>query len=211
MAAHRLHACNEQEQLILWDELLKAGVHKETSLSNADREQLRGLQAAIDPATGGRLTNTGAHWITWCQCTVTDIQPASETGHPVKILRKSPNGIKLQTWETLKGTNQVVRFTVSHLAFIISHADVVLPSNLGAGGGSVSHLCDRRGCITGSHCEFVPHSSNMERQRCSGVLLLIGNECVLQEVRCPHDTTPDFSGSCRKVRLILLNNNILRK
>lgn len=61
-----------------------------------------------------------------------------------------------------------------------------LPLNAGA-GGSLSHLCDKRGCVRVSHLEVTSeHATNLARQRCRGPSLLVFRGRIVQEHLCAH-------------------------
>lgn len=96
-----------------------------------------------------------------------------------------------------------------HLAFMSVHGgDVFLPDNLGM-GSSISHLCDTAGCISVDHLEYVPaHVTNLNRQRCLGVTLIVSLDLIIHEVPCQHgvgDTVEArISSSCRKLRMVQL-------
>lgn len=95
-----------------------------------------------------------------------------------------------------------------HLA--VRKANLELPSNLGS-GSSVSHLCDRIGCIKLEHLEISSqHQENLTRQRCQGLTLVIadvlGAPQILTINPCVHGIRlGGVKGTCRKLRLVTLD------
>lgn len=102
-----------------------------------------------------------------------------------------------------------IKLQAHHVAFRAASEDGVniVPLNAGK-GGSISHLCDVKGCVRGDHLESTPaHAQNMARQRCHGVRLLTFANQIVQETPCAHgrgkgDTLGEILASCRKVSIL---------
>lgn len=117
--------------------------------------------------------------------------------------------MSVDRWDALRSVvnGRQVKFQVHHVAYAAGAAmlSVPLPENAGS-GGSVSHLCDRLGCIRPDHLEATPrHADNMSRQRCPGILLLIYLGEIILEKPCQHGADRSLTlqrqieKSCRKV------------
>lgn len=80
-----------------------------------------------------------------------------------------------------------------------------LPLNLGS-GSSVSHLCDQTGCVRKDHLEVaIVHQTNMNRQRCVGMTLVVIADFIVAEIACKHAAGTYFeklTTCCRKVQVL---------
>jgi hypothetical protein len=169
---------------------------------------------------------SGNWYVGWAQCEVINLSTSS--GHPrwqPTILTKrgttpsnpTSSGLALKRrlsdsrWKQLKllaNSNGQVKIPSHHLAFKSNNPDVALPHNLGR-GSSVSHMCDRAGCIKSGHLELTEHHiDNLERQRCHGVTLVVAADMIIHEVPCSHARGNSPAGkietSCRKIRMVWL-------
>lgn len=134
------------------------------------------------------------------------IQPAAALTESVVQFRHCPAGIRSSLFEQWRGTSTVVKLVSYHISFKQANIGIALPNNLGS-GASVSHYCDTGGCSRRNHLTLsAQHQDNMIRQRCQGVTLFTLQGVILMEVKCPHDLTTDFSGSCRKFVMIPIDN-----
>jgi len=85
----------------------------------------------------------------------------------------------------------------------------LIPSDSGK-GGSVSHLCDRKGCVRACHLETaIVHKTNLARQRCQGVVLLCFQGVIVQEQPCAHAQAGDGSLTSRLQNSCLGNISVL--
>ena len=61
-----------------------------------------------------------------------------------------------------------------------------IPLNIGS-GGSIDHLCDRQSCIQLDHLRVsAVHGDNLDRQRCTGICLLVFRNIIVKEIPCKH-------------------------
>jgi hypothetical protein len=147
------------------------------------------------PCNDGR---DGPWYISWSTCEVVTTT-AKDTSHPrwQVDLTAGPSSVgqslravlSEEEWRTLQdvmGGRRQFRAQAHHIAYNASDSRVLAPLPLDCGrGGSISHPCDQRGCIT--HVEATPeHKDNMDRQRCSGILLLHFRGSIIKEMPCVH-------------------------
>ena len=80
--------------------------------------------------------------------------------------------------------------------------------------GSISHLCDRRGCIRLEHLEATSVADNNARQRCKGITLHLFRGYIIRESPCAHahgDTIEaQLRTSCMKLRLFEFDDHDLK-
>lgn len=171
---------------------------------------------------------SGNWYMNWAQCEIINLA-APATGHPrwqptivrgttgdtptnpTSLGRLIKSHLPIERWEVLKGlatSNGQVKIPCHHLAFRVSEPGVSIPANMGH-GSSMSHLCDQRGCIRGEHLQLTNHHvENLERQRCTGVTLIVALDMIIHEIPCSHgrgDNISDkVSTSCRKLRMVWL-------
>lgn len=166
---------------------------KRCRLDPQEQVKLASLRAA-DPATG----RDGKWYLEQITCEVVAGLKASSAGHPRWQVRlgqgPSSVGQRLKrvlsagAWETLTAYTNYLKVEVHHVAYNadLRRETAPIPSNVGV-GGSISHLCDERGCCKASHLEATPfHKDNMDRQRCPGIVLLHFKDVIIQEVPCEH-------------------------
>ena len=83
----------------------------------------------------------------------------------------------------------MVKLPCHHVAYnadLLRRGTAPLPLDAGA-GGSLSHTCDKRGCVRVSHLEVTSeHRDNLNRQRCQGPSLLVFRGVIVQERPCAH-------------------------
>jgi hypothetical protein len=192
-----------------------------SQVSESDRAVLARLRAG--PASEGR---DGAWYTAWSTCKVVATKEKGSS-HPraqVKLDQGANSlggqlkaGLSNKAWETLTQHTSVLKIGYHILAYnALPERDVApVPLNLGA-GGSISHPCDQRGCV--DHLEATPvHKDNMDRQRCSGVLVMHFRDAIIAEVPCGHGKDRGKDGSlevqlkksCIKVSLYELTEEIL--
>jgi hypothetical protein len=177
----------------------------------SDRVLVAGLRAS--PSCEGR---DGAWYISWSTCKVV-ITKEKGISHPraqVDLKNLGPRSLGTQikkilsgqAWETLSsiGTLKIGYHVIAYNALPIRE-EAPIPLNLGS-GGSISHPCDERGCL--SHLEATPvHKDNMDRQRCPGIFLMVFHGTIVMEVPCAHgkergqDLEVQLKKSCRKLRV----------
>lgn len=175
----------------------------------------------------GNRPRTGGWYLSWAKCTVAVYigeqhprwQPTivkagtMETPLAEGCARKLKGRIATHKWVHLKqiaNSNGQVKIPLHHLVYRTHNTGVGLPANLGR-GASISHLCDRVGCVRPEHLELTArHVANLDRQRCVGVTLIVGADIIVHEVPCPHGvggtTEALIQSSCRKLRMIWLPN-----
>jgi hypothetical protein len=178
------------------------------------------------------LANTprsGNWYLRWVECEMIGLT-LPPTGHPrwqprvvkdgvtpasaTSVGRKVKRRVEESSWESLKSIARAnnsggqVKIPCHHLAFRAAWPDVSIPANMGR-GASISHLCDTSGCVRGEHLELtVNHVDNLERQRCSGVTLIVAADLIVHELPCSHSRGNNpaelIATSCRKLRVIWL-------
>lgn len=186
-------------------------------------------------ATEEGESRDGRWWVAWCTCEVV-VTKAKGDSHPRWQVRldQGPGSVgeKLkavlskQEFGTLKAISNYPKFQAHHVAYNADPRRGADPLPLDCGsGGSISHRCDERGCLGGIasfaiHLEATPiHKHNMDRQRCSGVILIILLGIIVKEVPCDHgiqlagdDTLESqISSSCRRLRLVELCSKTIRQ
>lgn len=106
-----------------------------------------------------------------------------------------------------KAKRRQLKLHVHHVGYLINSdfeaCKFPVVKKVGA-GSSISHLCDQRSCARPTHIEVAEHHiSNMDRQRCPGVTLLIFNNTIIQETPCAHSGQGTLQmrlqASCRKI------------
>lgn len=167
-------------------------------LSAVVRQQLLSLRGLEDGST-----HDGWWWANLTSCEVVGISSGAD--HPRWQIDIDGAGIASNmtlvkgilsehSLDSLKasattGAKKVVKLPCHHVAYNadLSRRDTApLPLNAGA-GGSLSHLCDRKGCVRASHLEVAnEHASNLQRQRCQGPSLLVFRGVIVQETSCVH-------------------------
>ena len=160
----------------------------------------------------------------WLSCEIIDLDKGSPTVHPrwqldvgstQGMIERVRRFLSAGSWNNLRaipqGKRRQVKLMAHHVSYNAQSLRERAPIPLDCGfGGSISHFCDQRGCIKQSHLEATPHHvNNMERQRCSGVRLIIYSGVIVQEVPCPHgEKEPGLTGqllrSCRKLLIVQL-------
>lgn len=188
--------------------------------------QLRSLRGATLP--GGVTTHSGAWWADRLQCElVTGIKIDGD--HPRwQIDVEAKGGVAVSVKKVVSaaayadflllasvGKKKMVKLNCHHVAL---NADIarrdIAPLPLDAGrGGSVSHLCDRIGCVGLSHLEVsTRHMTNTDRQRCQGPVLCVYRGQIVSEQACTHAKGDDDSelkllNSCMgRITLITLSD-----
>lgn len=184
------------------------GVRNKCRLDPQQQEKLTSLRA-VDPATG----RNGKWYLQHITCEVAELE-ASSSGHPrwqvrleegpLSVGQRLKRTISARAWESLIAYTKYLKVEVHHVAYNadLRRETAPIPSNVGA-GGSISHLCDEVGCCKASHLEATPiHKDNLDRQRCTGILLLHFKDVIVQEVPCSHgqkrgtDLESQLTSSC---------------
>jgi len=208
-----LNACNQGELDTLFG-LVSNKVRRwhRMEAQRATIELLRGIYMA-DPATNAnvQVTQTGQWWMDWSQCCIFFPGAAPDPVVPpqasmVMTLTRCPPGIRDSVFRPWIGSKANVKVMAHVVAWKSRNFATPVPHDLGR-GSSISHLCDTASCCRRDHLALAPaHQANMDRQRCRGVLLVCVEGLIVHQERCPHDSTIDFSESCRRVHLITLDN-----
>lgn len=137
-------------------------------------------------------------------------------GGPSSVAGKIRRAISSRAWETLSSLSNAMKISQPHVSYNADDRRVTapLPLNVGA-GGSVSHLCDVKGCIKQSHLEATPnHIDNMGRQRCAGIVLLCFRGVIVQEVPCSHGKAlsiilaEQLLRSCTRVQILDVSEEV---
>jgi len=209
-----LNACTQSELDVLFQRIV-GRTHRWNRYENN--------RAAIELHSGVRLldntgsvvyeTHTGQWWMDWAECFIfypgqapNPIQPTAAVTESVVQFRHCPAGIRSSLFDQWRGTSTVVKLVSYHISFKQANIGVLLPNNLGS-GSSISHYCDTGGCNRRNHLALtLQHQANMQRQRCQGVTLVTLQGVILMEIKCSHDLTNDFSGSCRKFQVVPIDN-----
>lgn len=171
------------------------------------------------------VTHDGNWWLSLLQCEVIEL---STSDHPrwqidVQATGRSANMTELRailspgairTFESLatSGSKKVVRLQCHHVAYNADPARRVtapIPVDVGA-GASISHLCDRRGCIRAGHLETAnEHITNLDRQRCRGAWVLVYRNTIIMERPCGHGRGENVEETLRNSCLSSLQVDVL--
>lgn len=166
--------------------------------STATTDQVKAFTASPDGST-----HPGSWWIDLCKCEL--VGGSDIKDHPrwqIDIEARGSKAVVLEVEKVLSverladfkalasaGAKKMVKLQAHHIALSadLSRRDAApLPLNAGA-GGSISHLCDRTGCVRVCHLEITPvHKKNLDRQRCRGPTLLVFRGVIIQEQPCAH-------------------------
>jgi len=89
---------------------------------------------------------------------------------------------------------------------------------IGTPGHQISHRCDRTGCVTEGHLEYVEsQAENNKRQKCVGMVLVIDEfDVIIKEMACVHAGRSGIVGGgldssqlencCRRLYIVCLGN-----
>lgn len=171
-------------------------------LSDEQYQLVRGLRAAPGSVRDGRWWTDLLTCEAYGKPDVKDhprwqIDVDSQDGlvHRVQKLLSVESFAKFKSLATV-GDKSMVKLQRHHVALNAdrSRSDgPLIPSDSGK-GGSVSHLCDRKGCVRACHLETAAvHKTNLSRQRCQGVMLLCLQGVIVQEQPCAHAQAGDGS------------------
>lgn len=215
---------------------LTHGFVYEIQMTGAEQGLVRTLNAV--PREGGNVRN-GQWYLAWAQCHLSKLK--AEGNHPrwqPRILdektRRTPatlssvgKSIKealvkkgfLGVWLDLKhiaekSSKGQIKIPLHHLAFKSGDENETVLTNMGT-GSSISHLCDKWGCIRVEHLEHcVEHIDNLARQRCTGVTLFCVAGQIAAECPCEHGVGDDIESqierSCRKLRVFQFSDDQAR-
>jgi hypothetical protein len=186
--------------------------------SEANRAQIEGLRGVYMMNPLGAIvlvTHSGEWWMDWSECCI--FYPGIVPNPIVPPVASSqiqfaacPAGISQANFNAWKGRSANVKPLAHVIAWKQANIATQVPQNLGA-GTSISHLCDTASCCRRDHLVLAAaHQANMDRQRCRGVMLIAitdatGLSLIIRQERCSHDTSNDFSESCRRVHIISLD------
>lgn len=168
-----------------------------SSLLPSVQQSLTGLTGRDDGET-----HSGAWWLALYRCEIVGIAGndhprwqidtnGTGPGSNMTKVRRALTLASLAIFRTLAsaGTKKIVKLNCHHVAVnadLLRRSAAPLPLDAGS-GGSVSHLCDVRGCIRAAHLEVTPlHLNNLVRQRCQGPCLIVFGGIIVQETPCPH-------------------------
>jgi hypothetical protein len=141
---------------------------------------------------------------------VRDILKAAESWQDFKVLAAAGSS---------KPGKRIVQISCHHIAYRAKAARAALkgepieglPQGAGA-GASVSHLCDNPRCVNHAHLVVArTHAANLERQRCTGVTLVVVKGVIVDVVHCPHFLWDDDDGvvvspDCTRLKIMDLSN-----
>jgi len=208
-----LNACTQAELDSMFNTLISHRLHRwhRMEAQRGAIEALRGIM--MHDATGNivQVTGTGQWWMDWSNCLVffPGAVPAPVVPpdiHHVLTFKSCPAGVRDSIFNAWKGRKTNVKVGAHLLAWKSANLATQMPHNLGA-GASISHLCDTHSCCRRDHLMLaVAHQANMDRQRCRGVILVSVDGDIVHQEQCPHDTSNDFSESCRRIHVITLDN-----
>jgi len=173
-----------------------------STLSQEVRLQLQPLRGVELEDGGDHTTHDGSWWVDLCKCEIVgissddhprwqvDVNGAGSASNVVKVRDVlSAQAFSLFKTAATAGAKKVVKLPCHHVAYnadLSRRVTAPLPLNAGA-GGSLSHLCDKKGCVRASHLEVASeHASNLSRQRCRGPTLLVFRDTIVQEHPCAH-------------------------
>lgn len=159
-----------------------------TSLTGTDAAALRSF-------TSFHVTRTGKWWADRITCYTFGERPC------VAHLR----------WQPRVAGVQIKLFT--HIVGWASATCALLPSNLG-GGTSIDHLCGSKGCHKPEHLQLATrHADNIARIGCQGVLLLVRNNHIVQELPCSHAPAGTHEErvllGCQRVRVVTISDDAM--
>lgn len=175
------------------------------------------LQTRLERCTNiVESSRDGSFYVNWVRCQISVTAPnqtgTGALGHPrlkVTIPRNTsaPTPIYSQLRASIAATKMdifdnnlvargaettQVRLGVHHVAYNSDRSRPDFKPFVQWGkGASVSHFCDRTGCVRIDHLEFVArHAENAERQRCRGMILVISAQGeIVRELPCTHART----------------------
>lgn len=196
------------------------------NVSISDERQITGdgdpVGLAALHAHDGR---SGEWYMEWVKCDIANLSATS--GHPrwqprirssdgltpaalSTVGQQMKRSLSDNAWAALKGAvkSDQIKLQVHHMSFRRQNPHLQLPLDLGR-GSSISHLCDRIGCVRGTHLEIASeHATNLVRQRCIGVTLIAGLDLIIVELPCAHgvgnSALERINRSCRKIHMIRL-------
>jgi hypothetical protein len=219
-----LNALSLAELNILWASVTqRAFPWNRYEANRAHYDSLVGMHAVEEGTQRIIQTRPGTWWMDWVECCLfvpgatSGIRPANvkpPKNHQQLQIRNRPAGVRAEVfdaWEAEYTQNDydyqpnqppIKKLLAHHIAWRQQNFPAQLKQDVGR-GSSVSHYCDIRGCVRRCHLEYADrHQSNMDRQRCTGVTLIVRNGQIVDEIKCVHDTTNDFTRSCRKLRVL---------
>lgn len=176
---------------------LSSRIAATSTLSEDVRQDLQLLRGLPDGTT-----HDGAWWVDLCRCEIVDLKSddhprwqvdlngAGATSNVARVRDVlTAQSFHLFQSASTEGTKKMVKLPCHHVAYnadLSRRGMAPLPLDAGA-GGSLSHTCDKRGCVRVIHLEVTSeHAKNLIRQRCQGPCLLVFQGVIVQEFPCPH-------------------------
>jgi len=210
-----LNACSQTDLDVLWASMSPRILPWNRYEDQRHRiEALYGIRMLHD-RTGDikNETHSGRWWMDWAECCIfypgavpSPLRPLSNLNKAQIQFRACPEGVNRRIFRTFQGDSEVVKLISYHVAYKHGNIGTDLPLTLGR-GSSVSHYCDTCGCNRRSHLTVAAaHRDNMDRQRCPGVILTTLNGMIINQTKCGHDLSADFSESCRKFMVVSLDH-----
>lgn len=205
----------------------RSGSHTVYGLPDADVQELVSCTNVVD------FNRNGQFYRSFITCSVVALTHSDSANHPRYQIDVGATGVNSLanavkavmsngSWQAFKAlannesSRQQIKILCHHVAYNASpiRVSAPIPQDVGS-GGSISHLCDRQGCVERSHLEATPaHVDNMARQRCEGVTLVLYAGAIIMESPCSHgmgkgSRQAEIDASCRKIRLVRLGEEQL--
>lgn len=137
-----------------------------------------------------------------------------ESSSTSSINDKIKSRLNSQEWQTLISLENQVKLFCHHIAYAFSAIIIVASLSLNNDANEfISHHCDQIGCICLDHIFVViSHFSNLDRQRCLKIILIVFNNHILLKRLCEHDvkliSVEKLLTSCRKIYIICMSNDV---
>jgi hypothetical protein len=189
------------EEAVALDRVMRSALGGRISATSSLNDETRQLLLPLTGLEDGS-THDGSWWVDLCKCEIVGLKSDDHprwqvdlngTGRScnVALVREilSAQSFSLFQAASTEGAKKVVKLPCHHVSYNadLSRRDTApLPLDAGA-GGSISHTCDKTGCVRVSHLEVTgEHKSNLYRQRCQGPSLLVFRGVIVQERPCAH-------------------------
>jgi len=179
---------------------------------------LRGIRRITSPGqvNADVVTHPGQFWLEWATCLMVSSKAALVINRQQVDVpyTKRPASVRTELWEALFDgvvpartgcdSTRTQSFMAHHIAYATHKSDG--PLRICGAGSSVSHRCDGGECVRPSHLTFVQsHRDNMDRQRCSGLILVVRGNVIVKESSCIHDRDSDdtlHQDTCRHITIV---------
>ena len=183
------------------DSVMRSALSSRISTVPTLKEETLGYLRSLRGLEDGS-THDGTWWADLFTCEIVELKSDDHPRWQVDLngagrssnVGKVREVLTVQSFSLLEATStggvkKMVKLPCHHVAYNadLSRRDTApLPLDAGA-GGSLSHTCDKRGCVRVSHLEVTKeHQSNLNRQRCQGPSLLVFQGVIVQELPCAH-------------------------